>query len=75
MVSGADLKLVLIGARGLTGQDLALQQLSNNYKEGGHVDVVPLSGGDSEQLAKRKRLVARFSRPNSRWKSGENQVE
>jgi len=33
----------VIGAHGLEGQDLTLQQLPNDNRKGGYVDVVPLS--------------------------------
>jgi len=50
-------------------EDLALQQLANDHKKGGHVGVVPLVA--AEQLEKWKRCVIRFSRSNSKWQSGE----
>jgi hypothetical protein len=39
------------------GQDLALQKLPDNHRKGGHVDLVPLSGGGSEQLGKWKHFL------------------
>jgi hypothetical protein len=60
---------MLVGARGLEGQYLVVQQLPYDHRRGGHVDVPRLSGGGgNEQLAKRKIFVVRFSWLNSRWK-------
>jgi hypothetical protein len=37
---------MLVGARGLEGQYLTVQQLPDNHRRGGHVDV---SGGGSNE--------------------------
>jgi hypothetical protein len=60
-------KFMLVGARGLEGQYLTVQQLPDNHRKCGHVDVLPLSGGGGdEELAKQMIFVARFSWPNAR---------
>jgi len=55
----ADLELVLISPRGLEGQVLTLEQFSNDH--GTLIWFLSSSGGGSEQLAKWKRFITRFS--------------